>query len=52
MADSALATARAVLKLGSATEPVKVEPLAPLPGPTAPAATTDPAPYSPPPPPR
>jgi hypothetical protein len=62
MADSAAATARNVLQLGAAPEPVSVAPLAP-PGPTspaptapgpatpAPAATPEPAPYTPPPPP-
>jgi hypothetical protein len=61
MADSAMATARNVLQLGAATEPVTVGPLAP-PAPTAPPAltapaarpaTTEPEPYAPaPPPPR
>jgi hypothetical protein len=63
MADSAMATARNVLQLGAATEPVTVGPLAP-PAPTAPTAptapapaaqpaTTEPEPYAPaPPPPR
>jgi hypothetical protein len=66
MADSAMATARDVLQLGAGTEPVTVAPLAPLsplpptvpPAPTAPRsaaspAATEPAPYTPaPPPPR
>jgi hypothetical protein len=66
MADAAMATARNVLQLGAATEPVTVGPLAPLappaptappastaPGPATPPAATEPAPYTPaPPPPR
>jgi len=68
MADSAMATARNVLQLGAATEPVTVGPLmppssptptappaptAPVPAPAASPATTEPAPYTPaPPPPR
>ena len=68
MADSAVATARNVLQLGAATEPVTVGPLmppssptptappaptAPVPAPAASPATTEPAPYTPaPPPPR
>jgi hypothetical protein len=65
MADSAMATARDVLQLGAATEPVKVDtlpppeptspsaPTAPGPAPAVPADTAEPVPYTPaPPPPR
>jgi hypothetical protein len=54
MADSAMATARNVLQLGAATEPVTVGPLAPpsaptaSPPPTAPPAPTAPGPAAPP----